>query len=102
MATATGLSGPQIIALIQQAFINHRNSLLTLQNLYAWSSGLTAAEMASATGLSVTDAGTYQAAIADGNAESLTHFTGFPPVSYPQPASGYVYNASQSRVIGPQ
>jgi hypothetical protein len=102
MATTTGLSPAQVQALIIQALVNHRNALNQLQNLYKWSSGLQVSDMETAAGVSQADATTYLSALADGNAEAVTHFTGLPPGSYPQPASTYVYGATQAQVIGPQ
>lgn len=102
MATTTGLSPAQVQAQIIAALAAHRNALNVLQNLYRWSSGITATDMATAAGLSPDDAQTYMSAIADANAEANTHYTGQPGGAYPAPVSDYPYAATQSQVIGPQ
>ena len=102
MAVATGLSQAQVVSLIQQALISHRTSLETVQNIFRWTSGLSVSDMVTATGLSTADATVYLSAIADANAEAQIHFTGLPPGTYPQPASDYVYAATQAQVTGPQ
>lgn len=102
MATATGLSAPQVQNYIQSALAQHRAALRQIQNVYAWTSGLTQADMETAAGLSAADASTYLSAMADANAEANIHFTGAPGGSYPAPASDYVYAATQAQVIGPQ
>lgn len=102
MATTTGLTPAQVQSLIQNAMAAHRNALRTLQDLYGWSSGLAVADMETAAGVSEADATTYLSAIADGNAEANTHFTGTPGGSYPAPSSDYIYAATQNQVIGPQ
>jgi len=101
LAINTGLSQTQVMTLIQQALLAHRNALVTINKLYEWTSGLSAAELAAASGWTEAEAPTVLSAVADGNAEYLIHTTGLPPGSYPQPASGYVYAGSQAQVIGP-
>ena len=102
MATTTGLSPAQVQSLIQTALLNHERALVALQQIYRWSSGLTQSDMETAAGVNAADALTYLSALADANAEASIHFTGAPPGTYPQPASDYVYAATQNQVTGPQ
>ena len=102
MAVSTGLSPAQVQSLIQSALIGHRAALNRITDLYRWTSGLTLSDMETAAGLSAADAAVYLSAVADANAEVQIHLTGFPPGTYPQPATGYPYSASQAQVIGPQ
>lgn len=109
-AVSTGLSPQQVQGLIISALQQHRNSLALLQNIYKWTSGLATADFAAASGLSTADAVAYLSAIADGNAEANTHYTGqpnpevngVPTGAYPVAPSSYNYSATQSQVIGPQ
>lgn len=68
--------------------------------LYAWSSGVSVADL-TAIGFTSADAATLLSAIADAHAEYMIRTTGQPPGTYPQAASAYVYAASQTQVIGP-
>lgn len=100
-AFTTGMSSGQILANVQQRLLNLRRALEDAADLEAWSSGITAADMATVTGLDDADTATFQSAIADAAALASMYDTGLPPGSYPQPASAYVYGASQRMVIGP-
>jgi hypothetical protein len=84
------------ISLLKQ----HRGILNDLAGYYAWSSGITAADL-EALGLDAATAAGLLSAIADAHAEFQIHNTGLPPASYPQPASAYVYAESQDALIGP-
>jgi|ERR1700729_1748606 hypothetical protein len=101
-AVNTGLSPAQVQGLIISALQQHRNALALIQNIYKWTSGLAAADFATASGLSSSDAVAYLSAIADGNAEANLHYTGQPGGSYPAPVADYIYSATQAQVIGPQ
>jgi hypothetical protein len=101
-ATATGLTTAQVQSLIQGTLAQHRAALQRVQALYAWTSGLQVADMATAAGLSTADATTYLSAVADANAEANYHYSGAPGGAYPAPTSDYVYGATQAQVIGPQ
>jgi hypothetical protein len=101
-AVATGLSPQQIQALIQQRLLALRVAYNSIIDLYRWTSGLAASDLATAAGLSTGDAGTYLSAVSDAYAEAQIHYSGLPPLSYPQPSSDYIYSTSQSQVIGPQ
>lgn len=98
----TGLSQAQVLSSIQAKLQSHRDSLYEIAKMYAWSSGLSGTDMESATGVPAGQGATLLSAIADAHAEYLTHTTGLPPGTYPQPASAYIYAASQTQVIGPQ
>lgn len=97
-----GVSATQNQSSIVGALVAHRAALQRLQQLFAWTSGLSQADMETACGISASDASSYLSAIADANAEAQIHFTGQPPGSYPQAASAYPYGASQTAVIGSQ
>lgn len=97
----SALTVASIVNSVQQRLLAHRAALDALNELYSWSSGVALADL-QAIGFSAADAGTLIAAIADAHAEYLLHTTGLPPGTYPQPASAYVYAASQTQVIGPQ
>lgn len=62
MATTTGLSPAQVQNLIQTALLNHERSLVVLQQIYRWSSGITQSDMETAAGVSAADALTYLSA----------------------------------------
>lgn len=102
MAVTTGLSQAQVQALIIAKLLAHRNALDAIMDLYRWTSGLAASDLATAAGLSTADANAYLAAVADANAEASLHFNGLPPGTYPQPPVSYPYGASQAQVTGPQ
>jgi len=99
---ATGLTAAQILANVQARLLALRQALEAVTDLQEWSSGVTGADMETATGLSASDAATLQSAIADAAALADIYDSGLPPGSYPQPASAYVYAATQRQVIGPQ
>lgn len=99
---STGLSTQQVNALVQSKLFALRKALEDVHDLQQWSAGVTLTDMETATGLSATDAGTLKSAIADASALGDYYDTGLPPGTYPQPASAYVYGASQRQVIGPQ
>jgi hypothetical protein len=96
----TGQSQAQILANVQTKLSNFRAALLECANLYSWSSGISSQDLVGI-GFSAADADALLTAINDAHAEYLIHTTGVPPSTYPQPASGYVYMASQNAVIGP-
>lgn len=86
---------------VQQKLIALRNALVSVQELYGWSSGVSAADL-EAIGFSAADANALLSAVADANALAQIYTTGQPPNTYPQAASAYVYASSQRQVIGPQ
>lgn len=91
----------ELIDAVKRALINHRESLQTLGDLHDWSSGISLSDLTSApVNMSSTDAQAILTAINDAHAEYLIHTTGLPPNTYPQPASAYIYEASQNAVIG--
>jgi hypothetical protein len=101
-AVATNLTPSQVQMLIVSRLTALRDALDNLQDLYRWTSGLAVSDMETAAGVSANDAPIWLAACADANAEAQMHNTGLPPNTYPQPASAYVYGASQAQIIGPQ
>lgn len=98
---SNGFTQAQTLTMIQGKLIQLRNSLDAVRDLYGWSSGVAASDLVTL-GFSSTDAATLLAAIADANAVAQVYATGLPPSTYPQPASAYVYAATQRQVIGPQ
>ena len=69
-------------------------------DLYGWSSTVATADLENL-GMDSNDANTLLSACADANAIAQIYSTGLPPGSYPQPASAYVYAATQRQVVGP-
>lgn len=98
----TGLTQAQVLASIQAKLLNLRNALEDVQDLYGWSSGISASDLETGLQFSAADAAAILSAISDANAVAQIYETGLPPGTYPQPASAYVYAASQRQVIGPQ
>lgn len=97
---ASNANANVLVGNLQQALRAHQKALDTINSLYAWASGLAAADLV-AVGFSAIDATAFLSAIADAHAEYLIHTTGLPPSTYPQPASAYPYAASQNAVVGP-
>lgn len=97
----SGLTQGQVLANIQNRLSALRQALEDVENLYGWSSGVSAADL-EGIGFSPSDANSILSAIADANAVGQIYATGQPPSTYPQAASAYVYAASQRQVIGPQ
>lgn len=98
---AYGLTQAQLLSQVQQSLIALRNAINVVGNFESWASGISAADL-TPLGFSTADANTLLSAIADAAAVAQLYKTGLPPSTYPQPASAYVYAASQTRVIGPQ
>lgn len=98
---ASNINAGVIAQKVQAQLIQLRNAINGVQNMYGWSSGVSAGDL-EAIGFSAGDADALLAAISDANAVAQIYETGLPPGSYPQPASAYVYAASQRLVIGPQ
>lgn len=99
---SASLSGAQVMNLVRDTLIRHRAALKDIGDLYAWTSGITAADLeALPDGIAAADANAILSAMADAHAEYLIHTTGQPPGTYPQAASAYVYANSQTAVIGP-
>ncbi len=96
------LSPQQIITLAQSRLAAHRRALLDINELYGWLSSQADADLVTGIGFDVDALSAVRSALADAHAEYLLYSAGLPPGTYPQPASAYVYAASQIRVIGPQ
>jgi hypothetical protein len=98
---AYGLSQEQVLSLVQQALLLHRNGLEAMEHLHSWSAGISSADLV-ALGFASADADAILASIADGYAEYQIHLSGQAPSTYPQvTGTPYVYSASQNAVIGP-
>jgi hypothetical protein len=91
-----------VINTIAGVLARHRAVLNDINDLYAWTSGISAADLEALSGAMPSgDAGDLLAAVADAHAEYLIHTTGQAPSSYPQvTGTPYVYAASQVTVIG--
>jgi hypothetical protein len=100
MFTGSTLNAGVIAGTVQQKLKAHRAALNDLNDLYAWSSGISAADLEGA-GFTAADAQELLSALNDAHAEYVLHNTGQPPAAYPQAASSYMYAASQNQVIGP-
>jgi len=96
----TGLTQPQLLANVQTKLLQLRNALESAADLQAWASGIAATDL-EALNFTASDAAALLSAIADAGALASIYNTGLPPGTYPQPASAYVYGASQRNVIGP-
>jgi hypothetical protein len=90
-----------IVNRAQQFMINLRDTFKSIADLQAWIAAQSDSDL-EALGFSASDLGMLRSALADANALGLTYTTGLPPGTYPQPASAYVYAASQRLVIGPK
>jgi hypothetical protein len=96
----TGQSKAQVLANVQTKLSQLRAALQDIDDVYSWSSGVSEADLVGL-GFTPADADALLSAIQDAHAEHLIHTTGLPPATYPQPASAYIYAASQNAVIGP-
>ncbi len=96
------LSPQQIITLAQSRLAAHRRALLDINELYGWLSAQSDPDLVTGLGFDVDALAAVRSAMADAHAEYQLYSTGTVPGSYPQPASAYIYAASQIRVIGPQ
>jgi hypothetical protein len=97
------LSQSQLVNTCIGTLVSLRKALNACNDLHLNLSSVTAADLVALPGGSLTtaDANTIMAALADAAALDGYYNTGTPPGSYPQPASAYVYGASQREVIGP-
>jgi hypothetical protein len=77
-----------------------RNALEDVENFYEWLSAYAESDLETM-GFTTADATAIFTAFADANALYQIYTTGLPPGTYPQPASAYVYAASQRVIIGP-
>ena len=77
-----------------------RRALDDVQDMNAWLAGQSPTDL-SGIGFSSQDAGSLKSAFADAGALWQLYNQGTVPGSYPQPASTYVYGASQRQVLGP-
>lgn len=97
---AAGMSATQIIAIVQEALAAHRAALERLNEIYAWTSSISAADLEAApVSMPAADANAILAAVADAHGEYLIHTAGSDPNHPINPA--YVYAASQTAVLGP-
>lgn len=101
MAIYGPITEAQVIQLVQQKLLALREALNEVADLYNWTAGISSGDLVSL-GFASADAGLILSAVADANAIASIYSTGLPPSTYPQPASTYVYQSSQARVIGPQ
>jgi hypothetical protein len=78
-----------------------RQALRDIDDLYAWSSSVAAADLVAA-GVPAADAPMILSAIADAHALWVIYTTGQAPATYPQVTGPYPFGASQRAIIGPQ
>lgn len=97
----SGFTSAQVAAMAQSRLRDLRQALRAAQDLQAWLSGLSVADL-TGIGFTTEDAQDIKSAVADAAALTSLYDTGLPPASYPQPPSAYHYGASQTLVIGPQ
>jgi hypothetical protein len=97
---ASGLTEQGITSRSVNVLSNLRDALTQAADLQAWMAGIAVSDLV-ALGFSTTDANAVKSACADGEALFEYYQNGKPPGTYPQPASAYVYGASQRQVIGP-
>jgi hypothetical protein len=97
---ASGLTEQGITSRTITVLSNLRDALTQAADLQAWMSGVAVADL-EVLGFTTADANAVKSACADGEALFEYYQNGKPPSTYPQPASTYVYGASQRQVIGP-
>jgi len=86
----------QLIGQVQQGLMAMRAAMAAVSDMYAWSSGVSSAELV-ACGLPQADADALLSAIADAHGIAMIFNTGSDPRN---PPANYVYGASVRRVIG--
>jgi hypothetical protein len=91
--------GP-LVQAVQSRLVTLRNALDAAVQLQGWASAVAVTDL-EGIGFTAADAQALLSAIADANALAQIYLTGLPPSTYPQPASAYVYAASQRAIIGP-
>lgn len=101
MAVFGGITQAQVTQAVTSKLIALRTALNDVADLHEWTSGLSEADLMNI-GFAQADADAILSAVADASAVAQIYTTGLPPGTYPQPASAYVYEASQAGVIGPQ
>jgi hypothetical protein len=89
-----------LVQAVQSRLVTLRNALDAATQLQGWASGVAVTDL-EGIGFTASDAQALLSAIADANALAQIYLTGLPPSTYPQPASAYVYAASQRAIIGP-
>ena len=77
-----------------------RRALDDVQDMNAWLAGQSQTDLSNI-GFAGPDANTLKSAFADAGALWQLYNQGTVPGTYPQPASAYVYGASQRQVLGP-
>jgi len=106
----TGLNPQSLTNQVQQTLGALRNAIDAVDELYAWSSGVSEQELidlgfATSPGDDTTspDALAILSACADANAIAVIYRTGQAPESYPQVTGDpYVFAESIARVLGPR
>ena len=100
MFNSENITPQGLIASVSQGLVIVRAAMDVAGDMYAWSSGVSAADlMAVGNGsMSSDDANAILSALADAHALNRFYNTGIPDGTYP---SGYIFGASQRIVIGP-
>lgn len=97
-----GITEAYVVNNAQTKLAALRDALGDVVNFYDWLSAYAAADLEAApVSMDSVSASALFSAFADANALAQIYLTGLPPSSYPQPASAYVYAASQRVIIGP-
>ena len=97
---AAGITQAYVTNNAQSKLAALRRALRDCEDFYLWLSAYANADLVGL-GFSAGDATDIFNAAADANALYQIYVTGLPPGTYPQPASAYIYGASQRVVIGP-
>jgi hypothetical protein len=100
MAVFDGITQDIVTQRVQATLGALRAALSDVADEYNWTSGVAATDL-EALGFTSDGANAILSAVADANALAQIYSTGLPPGTYPQPASAYVYEASQAAVLGP-
>jgi len=97
-----GITEQYVVNNAQSKLAALRDALEACEDFYLWLSAMSASDLEAApVSMDSVSAGAVFSAFADANALYQYYVAGLPPGSYPQPASTYVYGASQRVVIGP-
>ena len=97
---AAGITQQYVTNNAQAKLAALRKALRDCEDFYLWLSAYAQSDLVNL-GFSAADASDIFSAAADANALYQIYVTGLPPGTYPQPASAYIYGASQRVVIGP-
>lgn len=99
IANASQMTAAFILGQAIQALKVHRTALEVVNDIYTWTSGITAADLQAAPiNMSANDATALLNAITDAHNEYVNRNLGLPATL---PATGYKYGATQDALVGP-